>query len=94
MKRLSKFFIVTGIAMFFTLPAYAYIDPAVATNLVSVIAGVVVTIGAVVGIVWTRIKKQAKEKFNIDLEGKKEAEGDVEEYDDEDGESVSDLKED
>lgn len=89
MKLLSKFLIITGIAMFFTLPAYAYIDPAVATNLFQVIVGVVVAVGAVIGIVWTRIKKKAKEKFNIDLEGKKEAEGDVEEYDDEDDEAGS-----
>lgn len=83
MKRLSKFLIVTGIALFFTTPAYAYIDPAVMSNLFQVIVGVVVAIGAVIGIVWTRVKKAAKEKLNIDLEGKKEAEGDVVEFDDE-----------
>lgn len=84
MKLLSKLFVVTGIAMFFTMGAHAYIDPSVMTYTIQVVAGIVVAVGAMIGIVWTRIKKKTKEKFNIDLEGKKEAEGDVEEYDDED----------
>ena len=83
MKLVSKLCIVSGIAMFFVMGAQAYIDPSVMTYTIQVIAGVVVAVGAVIGIVWTRIKKKAKEKLNIDLDGKKEAEGDVVEYDDE-----------
>ena len=84
MKLLSKLLTVIGVAMFFTMSAYAYIDPSVMTYTIQVVAGIVVAAGAVIGIVWTRIKKKAKEKLNIDLEGKKEAEGDVVEYDDAD----------
>ena len=83
MKHISKLCIVSGIAMFFVLGAHAYIDPSVMTYTIQVVAGIVVAVGAVIGIVWTRIKKKAKEKLNIDLDGKKEAEGDVVEYDDE-----------
>lgn len=82
MKLLSKLLTVIGVVMFFTMSAYAYIDPSVMTYTIQVVAGIVVAAGAVIGIVWTRIKKKAKEKLNIDLEGKKEAEGDVVEYDD------------
>ena len=82
MKLLSKLLAVTGISMFFIMNAYAYIDPSVMTLMTQVVAGVIVAVGAVVGIVWSRIKKKAKEKLNIDLEKPKEVEGDVEEYDD------------
>ena len=84
MKLLSKLLTVIGVVMLFTMSAYAYIDPSVMTYTIQVVAGIVVAAGAVIGIVWTRIKKKAKEKLNIDLEGKKEAEGDVVEYDDAD----------
>ena len=83
MKHLSRLCTVTGLAMLLIGNAYAYIDPSVMTYTIQVVAGIIVAVGAVIGIVWTRIKKKAKEKLNIDLDGKKEVEGSVEEYDDE-----------
>lgn len=66
-----------------TVTANAYIDPSVTTYAIQAIAGVIIAVGAVAGIIWTKMKKKAKEKLNIDLEGKKEVEDDVVAYTDE-----------
>lgn len=69
-------------------PAFAYIDPSVMTYTIQAVAGVIITIGAVVGIVWRRAKNKAKKVLNIDDNVKKEVEDDVIEIDP-DQESVS-----
>ena len=56
-----------------TVTANAYIDPSVTTYAIQAIAGVIIAVGAVAGIIWTKMKKKAKEKLNIDLEGKKKS---------------------
>lgn len=56
----------------------AYIDPSIMTFAVQAIAGVVVAVGAVVGIMWRRAKKKVQDKLGIDENAKKEIEEDIE----------------
>ena len=74
------------ICIFVTLSnnAMAYIDPSVMTYAIQVVAGVLVAIGAVVGVRWRRAKKKLQEKLGIDENAKKEVEDDVVEFLDED----------
>jgi len=65
----------------FETPTFAYIDPSVMTYTIQAVAGVVITIGAVIGIVWRRAKNKAKKVLNIDDNVKKEVEDDVIEID-------------
>ncbi len=60
---------------------FAYIDPSVMTYTIQAVAGVVIAIGAVVGIVWRNARKKAKQVLNIDDNAKKEVEEDVVEID-------------
>jgi hypothetical protein len=57
----------------------AYIDPSVTTYAVQAIAGIVITLGAVVGIVWRKASKKAKQVLNIQDNSVKEVEEDVKE---------------
>lgn len=54
----------------------AYIDPSVATYLIQAIAGVVIAVGAVVGIYWRRAKKKVAKTLNIDENKNKDVESD------------------
>ncbi len=67
----------------FTTPLY--IDPSVMTYAIQVIAGVVVAVGAVIGVRWRKAKKKVQEKLGIDENAKKEVEEDVVEFTDENG---------
>ncbi len=80
MKNLYKVCLITGVMLMLTVDANAYIDPSVTTYAIQAIAGVVIAVGAVAGIIWTKMKKKAKEKLNIDLDGKKEVEEDIVAY--------------
>lgn len=59
----------------------AYIDPSVMTYTIQAIAGIVIAVGATVGIVWRKARKKAKQVLNIDENNKKEVEDDVVEID-------------
>ena len=50
---------------FFGLNGQAYIDPSVMTYVIQAIAGVVIAVGAVVGIYWRKAKKKAQDKLGI-----------------------------
>ncbi len=64
-----------GTAMLvFGLNGNAYIDPSVMTYVIQAVAGVVIAIGAAVGIYWRKAKKKVQEKLNI--EDTKEQESD------------------
>ena len=58
----------------FGLNANAYIDPSVMTYMIQVVAGIVVAVGAVIGVYWRRAKKKMQDKLGI--EEKKEYESD------------------
>lgn len=66
------------------VPSFAYIDPSVMTYTIQAIAGVVIAVGAVIGIVWRKAAKKAKKVLNIDDNAKKEVEDDVVEINPED----------
>lgn len=53
-----------------------YIDPSVMTYAIQAIAGVVIAVGAVLGVHFHRAKKKLAEKLNIDENKNKEVEGD------------------
>ena len=57
-------------------PVTLYIDPSVTTYLIQAIAGVVVAVGAVVGIYFRKAKKKVNEKLGIDENKNKEVETD------------------
>jgi len=61
----------------FEIPTFAYIDPSVMTYTIQAVAGVIISIGAVIGIVWRRTRSKAKKILNIDENSKKEIEEDV-----------------
>ena len=54
----------------------AYIDPSVMTYLIQAIAGIVIAIGAAVGIYFRRAKKKINNKLGIDENKNKEVESD------------------
>lgn len=54
----------------------AYIDPSVITYVVQAVAGVVIAVGAAVGIYWRKAKKKMNEKLGVDENKNKEVESD------------------
>lgn len=56
--------------------AKAYIDPSVMTYLIQAVAGVVIALGAAVGIYFRRAKKKLNDKLGIDENRNKEVESD------------------
>lgn len=62
--------------LMFGLNANAYIDPSVMTYMIQVVAGVVVAVGAVVGVYYRKAKKKVSEKLGIDENKNKEVESD------------------
>lgn len=79
-KKLLSMAVVTYFTVCFMLlfgvNANAYIDPSVITYLIQAIAGVVIAIGAVVGIYWRRAKKKINDKLGVDENRNKEVESD------------------
>lgn len=65
-------------------PVHAYVDPSMVTATLSVITGIAVAVGAVVGVAWRRAKKKVQEKLGIDANAKKEVEDDIEFEEDDD----------
>lgn len=78
MKIVKNAFYTLCFSLMLAAPVHAYLDPAVASFGIQVIAGVAVAVGAVVGIVWRRAKKKVQDKLGIDEKSKKEVEEDVE----------------
>ena len=80
MKRTLKLFGIVYFAfagmLLFGANAMAYIDPSVRTYLIQAIAGVVIAVGAVVGIYWRKAKKKVNEALGVDENKNKEVESD------------------
>ncbi|MBR2603836.1 MAG: hypothetical protein IKE10_02325 [Bacilli bacterium] len=53
-----------------------YIDPSVMTYAIQAIAGIVIAIGATVGIIWRKSKKKVSKTLGIDENKNKEVESD------------------
>lgn len=80
MKKMSKI----GILSVYTLlviimlseSAMAYIDPSVMTYAIQAIAGIIIAVGAFIGIYFRKIKKNVQNKLGIDENKNKEVESD------------------
>lgn len=62
--------------MIFGINGKAYIDPSVSSYLIQAIAGIVITVAAVVGLYFRRAKKKVSKKLGIDENRNKEVETD------------------
>lgn len=76
-KVFSKALLAFGLMLTFSTTAFAYLDPSVMTYTIQVVAGVIVAVGAVIGIYWRRAKKKVQDKLGIDENAHKEVEEDV-----------------
>lgn len=79
-KYISVFLTVAitgfGAMLLFGVNGNAYIDPSVVTYLIQAVAGVVIAVGAALGIYFRKAKKKLNEKLNIDENRNKEVESD------------------
>jgi len=71
--------------MALSMNASAYLDPSVMTYTIQVVAGVVVAVGAVIGVYWRKAKRKVQKKMGIDENAKKEVEEEVVEIRDGEG---------
>ncbi len=81
-KVFSKALFALGLTLMFSTTVFAYLDPSVMTYTIQVVAGVVVAVGAVIGVYWRKAKKKLQNKMGIDENAKKEVEEDVVEIND------------
>ena len=79
---LYRLLILCGMMLALSINACAYLDPSVMTYTVQVVAGVVVAVGAVVGVYWRKAKRKVRDKMGIDENAKKIVEDDVVEIED------------
>ena len=80
MKKIGKIFSVLFFAISFMFlyadDALAYIDPSVMTYAIQIIAGVIIAVGAFLGVYFRKIKKKTLNKLGIDENKNKEVESD------------------
>ncbi len=76
-KLLSKIMLIVCTMVSLSANAAAYLDPSVMTYTIQVVAGVVVAVGAVIGVYWRKAKKKVQDKMGIDENARKEVEDDV-----------------
>ena len=69
-------FAFTAAMLLFGANGQAYIDPSVMTYLIQAVAGVVIALGAGIGIYWRKAKKKAADKLGLDENRNKEVESD------------------
>lgn len=72
----SSLFFAIGYVFMFSINVSAYIDPSVMTYAIQAGAGIVIAIGAVVGIYFRKMKKKINDKLGIDENKNKEVESD------------------
>ena len=93
MKKIRFVFFLGGVSAMLMVPAAAYVDPSVTSMAIQAVAGVVVAVAAVAGVLWSKAKKKAKQVLNIDENAGKTVEGEVVVFDDETKAAVADVKE-
>lgn len=81
MKKVLKVFAMAGVTgicsmLVFGRDVHAYIDPSVMTYVIQAVAGVIIAVGAVIGIYFRRAKKKINDKLGIDENRNKEVESD------------------
>ncbi len=74
-SAMGAFTVICGMLLF-GRDASAYIDPSVMTYVIQAVAGVVVAVGAAVGIYFRRVKKKLNDTLGIDENQNKEVESD------------------
>ena len=79
----KKLVTIAGVAYFcfagmllFGVNGEAYIDPSVLTYVIQAVAGIVIALGAAIGIYWRKTKKKINDKLGIDENKNKEVEAD------------------
>lgn len=72
----SSLFFVIAYAVAFSINASAYIDPSVMTYAIQAGAGIVIALGAGIGIYYRKVKKKVSNKLGIDENKNKEVESD------------------
>lgn len=77
MKLFTKLYVAALLLVLYAVPAYAYLDPSVTTYAIQAVAGIVIAVGAGVGIYWRKAKKKAMDKLGIDENAKKVVEDDI-----------------
>jgi hypothetical protein len=65
-RCLSTVMMTYGSWLMFTVRAQAYIDPSVMTYVIQAVAGVVIAIGAAIGIYFRRAKRKVQDKLGMD----------------------------
>lgn len=63
--------------MMLLISVKGYLDPSVMTYAIQAIAGVVIAVGAVVGVYWRKARKKINNSLGIDENAKKEVEEDI-----------------
>lgn len=80
MKHLRKLstlcFAAFAAMLLFGANGEAYIDPSVMTYIIQAVAGIVIAVGAAVGIYWRRAKRKINDSLGIDANRNKEVESD------------------
>ena len=75
--RLSALALTACAAMLlFGANGEAYIDPSVMTYIIQAVAGIIIAVGAVVGIYWRKARKKVNDTLGIDENRNKEVESD------------------
>lgn len=82
MKKLRMIGMMICISIMLMENVSAYLDPSVMTYTIQVVAGVVVAVGAVVGVYWRKAKKKVQNSLGMDENAKKTVEEDVVELED------------
>ena len=72
-----RIFLTCSLMVAMTMNASAYLDPSVMTYTIQAVAGVVVAVGAVVGVYWRKAKKKVQNSLGMDENAKKAVEEDV-----------------
>ena len=72
-----RIFLTCSLMAAMTVNASAYLDPSVMTYTIQAVAGVVVAVGAVVGVYWRKAKKKVQNSLGMDENAKKTVEEDV-----------------
>lgn len=79
-KKVLKLFGISYLCicgmLIFGANSQAYIDPSVATYAIQAIAGIIIAVGAAVGIYFRRAKKKLNDTLGIDENKNKEVESD------------------
>lgn len=78
MKKISVYGEFTFCLMLVcSISANAYLDPSVVTYVIQAVAGIVIAVGAAVGIYWRKAKKKINDKLGVDENANKEVEEDI-----------------